>query len=392
MQKVSFMSFGIKMNKISKFFRKISNVIKLIRIGIIDKEITVYSEGRDYWSHLESLVLTILNDSDLSICFITSSENDPAFDIKHSKFNCFYIGDGILRDFVFQSLNTKVVVLTMPDLNQFTVKRSRHEVHYVYVQHSLVSLHMIYRDGAFNYYDTICCAGPHHVREFRAIEEKFNLTKKNILEHGYSKLDNLINNNLIQQEKNKIESFEFKKILIAPSWGPSCLIESGLCINLIEDLISSGYEVILRPHPETIKRNYSKIEEIMDLRLKESTFHIDQDLSGLSSFKESDLMISDWSGVALEYSLAFFKPVIFCELPRKINNPNYKDIKIEPLEVKIRQEIGMIWDCSTPIDEKIKSCKNISKERILEIRDKYIFNSGSSDYVLKDYLLKNFYS
>ena len=150
--------------------------------------------------------------------------------------------------------------------------------------------------------------------------------------------------------------------------------------------------MILRPHPETIKRNYSKIEEIMDLRLKESTFHIDQDLSGLSSFKESDLMISDWSGVALEYSLAFFKPVIFCELPRKINNPNYKDIKIEPLEVKIRQEIGMIWDCSTPIDEKIKSCKNISKERILEIRDKYIFNSGSSDYVLKDYLLKNFYS
>ena len=104
------------------------------------------------------MISKILNDSGLSVCFLTSSESDPAFKFNHSKFECYYIGRGILRDFLFQTLDTKVVVLTMPDLNQFTVKRSRHDTHYIYVQHSLVSLHMIYRDEAFNI-TFLCCAG-----------------------------------------------------------------------------------------------------------------------------------------------------------------------------------------------------------------------------------------
>ena len=36
----------------------------------------------------------------------------------------------------------------------------------------MVSRHMVYREGAFDNYDTICATGPHHVKEIRAIEEK----------------------------------------------------------------------------------------------------------------------------------------------------------------------------------------------------------------------------
>ena len=64
-------------------------------------------------------------------------------------------------------------IMTMPDLNQYQVKRSKYPVHYIYIQHSLVSLHMVCRKGAFDNYDTICCAGPHHVREIRAVEKKY---------------------------------------------------------------------------------------------------------------------------------------------------------------------------------------------------------------------------
>ena len=35
------------------------------------------------------------------------------------------------------------------------------------------------------------------------------------------------------------------------------------------------------------------------------------------SLYQSDLMISDWSGVAFEYAFAFNKPVIFCDVPKK---------------------------------------------------------------------------
>jgi hypothetical protein len=34
--------------------------------------------------------------------------------------------------------------------------------------------------------------------------------------------------------------------------------------------------------------------------------------------------------------------VVFVDLPRKVNNPAYQDIPCEPLEVAIREEIGVV--------------------------------------------------
>lgn len=53
-------------------------------------------------------------------------------------------------------------------------------------------------------------------------------------------------------------------------------------------------------------------------------------------------MISDWSGVALEYAFGLQKPVIFIDLPRKVNNPDYQRLGLEPLEVSIRESIGEV--------------------------------------------------
>jgi hypothetical protein len=53
-------------------------------------------------------------------------------------------------------------------------------------------------------------------------------------------------------------------------------------------------------------------------------------------------MISDWSGISLEYAFTFERTVIFIDVPKKILNPNWSDIKIEPIEISIRDEIGHI--------------------------------------------------
>ena len=65
-------------------------------------------------------------------------------------------------------------------------------------------------------------------------------------------------------------------------------------------------------------------------------FSFERDIVGDESLYSSDIMISDWSGVALEYAFALKKPVIFCDLPRKINNKNYLELEIDPIEVSIR--------------------------------------------------------
>ena len=129
------------------------------------------------------------------------------------------------------------------------------------------------------------------IKELRAIE-KHNLPNKKILEHGYSRLDNLIMTNSKSKTYDKRKKdLKFKKVLIAPSWGTSCIIESDLCIRLIDDLLLTDYEVILGPHPETVKLSENKIEEILKIYNKNTKFELDRDVSCLDSFSKSDLMI-----------------------------------------------------------------------------------------------------
>ena len=370
------------MNKISLFFKAISSAADLIHLSKKQRQIVFYSEGRTYWPHLKSLLISTLKKTNNTVCYISSSLDDPGLSMKHKKLRAFYIGMGFVRDYVFRNIDTNIMIMTMPDLNSFQVKRSIHNVHYVYVQHSLCSLHMVYRHGAFDHYDTICAAGPHHVEEIRAIEAKYNRPRKNVVELGYSRLDSLIETSKKYQKSELIENKTHKKILVAPSWGSEGLIESGLGKTLVEQLLKVGHEVVLRPHPQTIKFARAKVDEIRKQHKDNLRFAFEGSVAGQESLHQSDIMVSDWSGAAIEYAFALNKPVIFCDVPRKVNNPNYKDIEIEPLEVSIREKIGIVWDGVAPVVELIEHCEQKSKHDLRTLTDQHVFNVGCSDKAL----------
>jgi hypothetical protein len=71
-------------------------------------------------------------------------------------------------------------------------------------------------------------------------------------------------------------------------------------------------------------------------------FVMEEDMASSDSFFESDVMISDWSGVALEYAFCTERPVLFVDVPRKVNNPEYEQIAREPIEIGIREKD---WEC-----------------------------------------------
>ena len=53
-------------------------------------------------------------------------------------------------------------------------------------------------------------------------------------------------------------------------------------------------------------------------------------------------MISDWSGAAFDFALGLARPVLFIDVPRKVNNPNYQSVAIEPIEVFARAQMGSV--------------------------------------------------
>ena len=160
------------------------------------REIVFYSEGSGDWPHLGPVVQALTVDMGREVSYLTSSSIDPILSSGHPNVSSFFIGDQGVRTILFAGLKARVVVMTMPELGQTYILRSKaQEVHYVYLFHSLVSTHRVYKRGAFDHYDSVFCCGPHHVSEIRAAERAYGLKPKNLVEHGYPRLDSILNTN-----------------------------------------------------------------------------------------------------------------------------------------------------------------------------------------------------
>ena len=366
--------------KIVLMFKTIKYILQANKFLLLPdgmRRIVFYSEGKNYWPIFKGLIDGILHQSELNVCYITSGKDDPGFEYHDRRFKSFLIDESYVRNWLFENMKADVFIMTMPDLNNYQVKRSKHPVHYIYVQHALMSLHMAYRHGAFDWFDTVFCSGPHHVKEIRCLEEKYNLPQKKILEHGYARLDSIIK----QERLTKVER-DYKHALFAPSWGHNAVIEIGLGDQVVEKLLSFGYKVTFRPHPETLKSSAKIIDQIVSKHKENKMFLYEKGVSSLDSFHESDFMISDWSSAALEYSFGLRKPVIFLDLPKKINNPMYREIDIIPLEVSVRKDIGVV----TGVDQLTTSLVNsLSYGQVNP--EEYVFNIGKSDFYGVKYIL-----
>jgi YidC/Oxa1 family membrane protein insertase len=244
-------------------------------------------------------------------------------------------------------LDANVLATSTPDLHTLYLKRSIHPVHYAYLHHSLVSSHMIYTKEAFRHFDTIFCVGPHHVHETRAAEEAFNWREKNLVKHGYGRLDQL----LLTANSNAecAHLAETATVLVAPSWGPNGLFETHAG-DVVEILLKAGFSVIARPHPMTWRTHGKELDSLKTRFQADGKFTFDDDVSSAESLARADIMVSDWSGAALEFAFGFEKPVLFVDTPRKVNNPDYEQVSSPPIEVALREEIGSVLS-STTIDK-----------------------------------------
>jgi len=362
------------------FSAELNEVKRFQDLEDYEKEIVFYSENKNSIFIFESLIKELITKYDKNICYVTSSKDELNF--KNKKVKTFFIGEGIARTKFFLNLKTKILIMTMPDLETFHIKKSKvYPVHYVYIFHAMVSTHLVYRKNAFDHYDSILCIGQYQIDEIRNAEKIYNLKPKKLFPCGYTHLDNLIKKNTEKKDEN-IKDNNQNQIIIAPSWGKTGLFET-IIEEVVRELLDAKYKVILRPHPMTLKLSKKKITLIQKLFSTNPDFKLELDLPNFNSLLYSDIMISDWSGIALEFAFAFEKPILYIDVPKKIHNKDFKDISQIPIEESIRDKIGKIILPSEikQIPKEIEILKQQTfekKEMIRKIRDKEIFNIGSS--------------
>ena len=339
------------------------------------KKVVFYSESFQDWHHLKPLLNALLDD-DIAVTYVTSDDKDPGLLKLSKKYRSIYIGKGFFRILFFQFLRAKLLILTMMDLNNFELKRSMHPVHYVYIFHSLTSTHMVDTEKSFDHYDTIFCAGPHQKKEIEIREKNKDLKAKNLVPYGYPRIEKLIQ--LSSKPKN-----EKKVILLAPTWGEQSIINL-MGMEICSIILNQGYSLILRPHHETIKRSPQLIDDIENKYSHLETFRLVREMGDSESLLQSDLLICDWSGTAIEYAFGLEKPIIFIDIPPRVRNPNWREIQSEPLEMSIREKVGRVI-CPSKLDELPSSISQLLNEDqlysspIKSLREEFIYNLSRSE-------------
>ena len=356
-----------------------------------NKHLVFYSEGSGFYKYFERIIGWILENSKLTIHYVTSDPNDQIFEIakKQERIIPYYIGQKKLIT-LFMKLEADVMVMTMSDLGNYQYKRSYYSknIKYVYVFHYPLSTHMVLHTGALRHYDSILCVGDFQFEEIRQTEKLFGDPEQELVACGYGQLEKLYD----AYQATPRTKRERPKVLIAPSWQADNILDS--CIDdLLSELLGKGFDVTVRPHPEYVKRYGDRMNAIVKRYedYKGGDLFFELDFTGNTSIFDSDTVISDWSGTAYEFVMVTERPCVFVDTPPKINNPDYEKITVPPLEMTLRDQVGIRVkpEETNGLAEKIRTLLEDESygDRIRGIREKTIANFGKSGEVGGRYIL-----
>lgn len=288
----------------------------------------------------------------------------------------------------YHKIGCPVIVTKLRDLNKYIPAQvlatatsciDKNQFHssiknFIYMPHTFASLHSVYPEHTFDSFTTIFAAGPHHVQEFQMLKQAKNQPFF-IYETGYGKLDCL----------KQVQSSNQKILLIAPSWG---FYDIRLIFNIdLLRLLLENFQVVIRPHPMSYKKNQSYFDSLIQ---QEDRVILDQNFDSTEYLEKASVLISDYSGISMEFMALHKKPVIYLDLPKKIANNKFNTFNLDPMEVKIRNvypnRIFQPEDITGIVDAAI----NISKENIKildETINQFVYNVGNTGFVAANQLL-----
>ena len=132
----------------------------------IDNDVIVYLEYDSDWNHMSNIIDLLLLQK--KVLIINSGKNTFIdYSNKYKNLKVINIDSGIFRTFIFNYLKSEVVFLSITDLNNCFLWKSKFVKKYVYVFHSITSTHMCYTEKSFDNYDCLLCTGSHQFIEIR---------------------------------------------------------------------------------------------------------------------------------------------------------------------------------------------------------------------------------
>ena len=339
---------------IIEFFRLYGTITKFTNVNY---KIVIYSENKIYQKYSKILLENLIKRFPNQILYASSDKNDF---IGNDNIKNLYIGKTYSLQYFFSKIKSENLLTTTIDLGNNLLKKTNNIKNYIYFFHSPVSTTKVYTTAAFDNYDTILCIGDFQKDEIQKRENIQKINSKKLIECGYFYFDYLIG----KHKDNSIND----EILIAPSWNynEKNFINENFD-QIIESLLKKNNIVKFRPHPEHFKRSKNFIN-YLEKKHSSKNFILDKDIENFDSMQKAKCLITDNSGIAIEYTLIFKRPVFYYKSLDKIHNKeieNYKDLF--NLEDHLKKQFGYTF-----MDSQIDNLDRFIKNNIIDFNQNHI--------------------
>ncbi len=316
------------------------------------------------------------------------------FGLESEQFKPYYINEN--RTIVLMmKMETDIMVMTTPDLENFQLKRSyvKKDIEYIYVPHDVNSSNLTFHKNALDHFDTIFTSGPKNRDEIAEREEKFELPKKNLIAWGSSVIDNMTVSyeQMCAEERGEADRGNEKTVLIAPSWQADNILDS--CIEqMLDRLTETGHRIIVRPHPQYVRHFEARIDALA-AKYEARGVIFQKDFSSNKTVYMADLLVTDWSSIAFEYAFSTLKPVLFINTPMKIVNPDYRELDTVPIDIELRDKVGIsiatekLEEEIVPAVDRLLADKQFSRDAMRKLKEEYIYHNGASGKVGAKYII-----
>ena len=272
----------------------------------------IYSDDKRYWN-IFAPICKEMNKREKDIVYLTSSEDDPVFDSGLEHVQAKFIGEDNKAFAHLNFLNANILLSTTPGLDVYQWKKSKEVDCYIHMFHAPNDV-TLYRMFGIDYYDAILVSGAYQEKDLRTLEAMRNLPARDIYTIGIPYMDVMADRLKAVAKDEETTSVEKKTptVLLAPSWGPSAIL-SVYGGKMIEKLLSTGYHVIVRPHPQSFKSEKDMMDKLMAEFPESEQLEWNRDNDNFEVLRRSDILISDFSGVTFDFALVYDKPIIYTD-------------------------------------------------------------------------------
>lgn len=347
----------------------------------------IFTEDKRYWNIFKPICDEFERQKTPIVCW-TADPKDPCLSEKYTYVKSEFIGEGNKAYARLNMMNAHTVLATTPSLDVYQWKRSKNVDWYVHIPHSADEL-LGYRMFGMDFFDAVLLSGEFQEKYIRELEKMRNTKEKELVVVGSTYLDTM---------KKKKEALppalqkDLPHILLAPSWGAKAILTK-FGEKLIDKLVETGFDITIRPHPQSFKSEMNIIAPLQKKYPDTEHLHWNTDADNFNILAASDILITDFSAITLDYALIFEKPIICAASPAD-NAPYDSAWFDEPVwRLKIVPEIGYWLDekdfpqIKQIIEKALASTE--FKANIKRISDEAWQNKGKAAEAVVDYLTRD---